>query len=74
MTYPTICSNNYMHPLPYHLTIIFNKSLTEGNFSDLMKLADAVPIHKSKGKVPNNKLQTNITTNYYVQVTGKNNL
>ena len=32
------------------LTIIFNKSLTEGHFSDLMKLADAVPIHKSKEK------------------------
>ena len=32
------------------LTIIFNKSLTEGNFPDLMKLADTVPIHKSKEK------------------------
>ena len=38
------------------LTIIFNKSLTEGNFTDLMKLADIVPIHKSKEKF--------LTTNY----------
>ena len=38
------------------LTIIFNKSLTEGKFPDLMKLADIVPIHKAKEKY--------LTTNY----------
>ena len=32
------------------LTIIFNKSLSEGKFPDLMKLADIVPIHKTKEK------------------------
>ena len=32
------------------LVIIFNKSLTEGKFPDLMKLADIVPIHKAKEK------------------------
>ena len=30
------------------LTITFNKSLTEGNFPDLMKLADAVPIQNQR--------------------------
>ena len=30
------------------LTIIFNKSLTEGCFPDLMKYADVVPLYKSK--------------------------
>ena len=38
------------------LVIIFNKSLTEGKFPDLMKLADIVPIHKAKEKY--------LTTNY----------
>ena len=38
------------------LVIIFNKSLTEGKFPDLMKLADIVPIHKAKDKY--------LTTNY----------
>ena len=38
------------------LTIVFNRSLTEGKFPDLMKLADIVPIHKSKEKY--------LTTNY----------
>ena len=38
------------------LSIIFNKSLTEGKFPDLMKLADIVPIHKSKERY--------LTTNY----------
>ena len=30
------------------LTLIFNKSLTEGFFPDLMKYADVVPLYKSK--------------------------
>ena len=30
------------------LEIIFNKSLTEGKFPDKMKLADIIPLHKSK--------------------------
>ena len=30
------------------LTVIFNKSLTEGCFPDLMKLVDVVPLYKSK--------------------------
>ena len=30
------------------LTMIFNKSLTEGCFPDLMKYADVVPLYKSK--------------------------
>ena len=38
------------------LTIVFNRSLSEGKFPDLMKLADIVPIHKSKEKY--------LTTNY----------
>ena len=41
-----------VHPL----VIIFNKSLTEGKFPDLMKLADIVPIHKANEKY--------LTTNY----------
>ena len=38
------------------LTIIFNKSLSEGCFPDLMKYADVVPLHKSK--------EHYLTTNY----------
>ena len=32
------------------LSIIFNKSLCEGTFPDKMKLADTVPLHKSKDR------------------------
>ena len=53
-------SNNMLKQLHtsivHPLTIIFNKSLTEGKFPELMKLADIVPIHKSKEKF--------LTTNY----------
>ena len=38
------------------LTIVFNRSLSEGKFPDLMKLAGIVPIHMSKEKF--------LTTNY----------
>ena len=38
------------------LTIIIHKSISEGKFPDLMKLADIVPIHKTKEKF--------LTTNY----------
>ena len=33
------------------LTIIFNKSLTEGSFPSIMKAADVVPLHNSKSKL-----------------------
>ena len=32
------------------LVIIFNKSLTEGTFPELMKIADVAPLHKGKSK------------------------
>ena len=32
------------------LSIIFNKSLSEGKFPDKMKLADTVPLHKGKDR------------------------
>ena len=32
------------------LQIIFNKSMTEGEFPEAMKLADVVPLHKSKSR------------------------
>ena len=41
-----------VHPL----TLIFNKSLTEGEFPDIMKVADVVPLYKSKSPLE--------TTNY----------
>ena len=33
------------------LAIIFNKSLTEGVFPDIMKLSDVIPLYKSKEKI-----------------------
>ena len=36
------------------LTIIFNKSLTEGIFPEAMKKADVVPLYKSKGNQESN--------------------
>ena len=38
------------------LTLIFNKSMTEGKFPEAMKLADVVPLYKSKDR--------HLTTNY----------
>ena len=38
------------------LTLIFNKSMTEGIFPEIMKVADVVPLYKSKEK--------HLTTNY----------
>ena len=38
------------------MTIIFNKSLNEGKFPEAMKMAEVVPLHKSKSK--------DITSNY----------
>ena len=52
------------------LAIIFNKSLTEGKFPDLMKLADIVPIHKSKERY----LTTNYSINHCVQATGESHI
>ena len=44
--------NCIIHPL----TLIFNKSITEGEFPDIMKVADVVPLYKSKSPME--------TTNY----------
>ena len=36
--------------ISYPLEIIFNKSLLEGSFPEMMKQADVTPLHKSKEK------------------------
>ena len=36
--------------LCYPLQIIFNKSLKDGEFPDIMKLADVVPLYKNKNR------------------------
>ncbi len=39
-----------VHDLKYALNIVFNKSIQEGVFPDSMKLAEVVPLYKSKRK------------------------
>ena len=37
-------------PISYPLTIVFNQSITQGIFPDIMKLADVTPLYKGKEK------------------------
>ncbi len=48
---------NIIAEIQFPLSIIFNKSLKEGVFPDKMKLAEVIPIYKSKG-------QTDVMNNY----------
>ena len=51
------------------LTLIFNKSLTEECFPDLMKYADVVPLYKSKEHYK--QLQADFPAYHSVQAIGK---
>ena len=65
------------------LSVVFNKSLKEGSFPNTMKLADVVPLYKSKEKYYttnyrpislHNQLQTNFLIVDNFKITRKNNL
>ena len=53
--------------ITYPLCHIFNASLSEGSFPEQMKTA-------GQGHGLNDKLQTNLTTNYVIQIIGKSDV
>ena len=46
----------------------FHLSMLEGRFPDKMKLAEVVPLYKSKEKFLPGQLQTNLTFNHYLEI------
>ena len=56
------------------LTIIFNKSLTEGIFPEAMKKADVVPLYKANDQQETNNLQAYIPASNTIQAVGENHV
>ena len=40
--------------ITYPLSLVFNQSMQEGSFPEMMKQADVIPLHKSKDKAQTN--------------------
>ena len=49
------------------LSIVFNQSMSERIFPDVMKLADTVPLYKNKEKYLVDNLLTNLLTDHSKQ-------
>ena len=54
--------------------MIFNESLSQGIFPTCMKLAEVVPLFKSKDRRDKIKLQTYLSTTDSIQTVGKDHL
>ena len=63
-----------IHQIAPVLVEVFNKSMTMGEFPTVMKLAEVVPLYKSKEKLSGNQLQTHFIAHHYVKDSGKNHV